>query len=142
MAQVCGKALIALINEVLDSSKIEAEKLEIEAVPFNLHSILDNVLSLFSSKSSEKGIELVGFVSNSVPKILTGEPRRFWQIITNRVGNLVKFTGQGHVLVQVHLAKYSNILTEGNARSRLSGLDPGRKINTLSGFEVAEDINR
>ncbi|KAF7133087.1 hypothetical protein RHSIM_Rhsim09G0086800 [Rhododendron simsii] len=56
-AQACGKALIALINEVLDSAKIEAGKLELEAVPFDLRSILDDVLSLFSEKSRHKGIE-------------------------------------------------------------------------------------
>lgn len=57
-AQVCGKALIALINEVLDRAKIEAGKLEIEAVPFDLRSILDDVISLFSAKSRERGIEV------------------------------------------------------------------------------------
>ena len=58
-AQVCGRALITLINEVLDRSKIEAGKLELEAVPFDLRSILDDVLSLFSSKSRDKGIEVI-----------------------------------------------------------------------------------
>lgn len=57
-AQACGKALIALINEVLDRAKIEAGKLEMEAVPFDLRSILDDVLSLFSEKSRHKGIEV------------------------------------------------------------------------------------
>lgn len=57
-AQACGKALIALINEVLDRAKIEAGKLELEAVPFDLRSILDDVLSLFSEKSRHKGIEV------------------------------------------------------------------------------------
>jgi histidine kinase 2/3/4 (cytokinin receptor) len=57
-AQVCGKALISLINEVLDRAKIEANKLELESVPFDLRSILDDVVSLFSSKSSEKKIEV------------------------------------------------------------------------------------
>lgn len=57
-AQACGKALIALINEVLDRAKIEAGKLELEAVPFDLRSILDDVLSLFSEKSRNKGIEV------------------------------------------------------------------------------------
>ena len=57
-AQVCGKALIALINEVLDRAKIEAGKLELEAVPFDIRSILDDVLSLFSEKSRNKGIEV------------------------------------------------------------------------------------
>jgi signal transduction histidine kinase len=57
-AQVCGKALIALINEVLDRAKIEAGKLELEAVPFHIRSIVDDVLSLFSEKSRNKGIEV------------------------------------------------------------------------------------
>lgn len=57
-AQACGKALITLINEVLDRAKIEAGKLELEAVPFNLRSILDDVLSLFSEKSRHKGLEV------------------------------------------------------------------------------------
>ena len=57
-AQVCGRALIALINEVLDRAKIEAGKLELEAVPFDLRTILDDVLSLFSEKSRNKGVEV------------------------------------------------------------------------------------
>lgn len=57
-AQACGKSLITLINEVLDRAKIEAGKLELEAVPFDLRSILDDVLSLFSDESRRKGVEV------------------------------------------------------------------------------------
>ncbi|KAG0490935.1 hypothetical protein HPP92_007798 [Vanilla planifolia] len=147
-AQVCGKALIALINEVLDRAKIEAGKLEIEAVPFDLRSILDDILSLFSAKSREKGIELAAFVSNDVPEVLTGDPGRFRQIITNLVGNSVKFTERGHILVQVHLAEHSNMLIEGmacsdaNVRVDEVGTVSGcAKFNTLSGYEAADDRN-
>jgi histidine kinase 2/3/4 (cytokinin receptor) len=89
-AQVCGKALISLINEVLDRAKIEAGKIDLESVPFDLRSILDDVISLFSSKSREKGIELAVYVSERVPEILLGDPGRFRQIITNLVGNSIK----------------------------------------------------
>ncbi|RDX80904.1 Histidine kinase 2, partial [Mucuna pruriens] len=89
-AQACGKALIALINEVLDRAKIEAGKIELEAVPFDLRSILDDVLSLFSEKSRHKGLELAVFVSDKVPDIVRGDPGRFRQIVTNLVGNSVK----------------------------------------------------
>lgn len=65
-AQACGKALIALINEVLDRAKIEAGKLELEAVPFDLRSILDDVLSLFSEKSRQKGVEVCHIVVDLV----------------------------------------------------------------------------
>lgn len=71
-AQICGKALIALINEVLDRAKIDAGKLELEAVPFVLRSILDDVLSLFSEKSRHKGIEVSLLVSQFINYCFVG----------------------------------------------------------------------
>ncbi|XP_065873395.1 histidine kinase 2 [Euphorbia lathyris] len=100
-----GKELISLINEVLDQAKIESGRLELEAVPFDLRSVLDNVLSLFSGKSNERGMELAVYVSEQVPEVVIGDPGRFRQIITNLVGNSVKFTrDEGHIFVSVHLA--------------------------------------
>nr|CAB3493466.1 unnamed protein product [Digitaria exilis] len=150
-AQVCGKALISLINEVLDRAKIEAGKLDLESVPFDLRSILDDVISLFSSKSREKGIELAVYVSERVPEILLGDPGRFRQIITNLVGNSIKFTERGHIFVQVHLADHSNLATEAKVESISNGMN-GHKDeatavstsvsrNTLSGFEAADSRN-
>ncbi|URD75315.1 CHASE [Musa troglodytarum] len=89
-AQSSGKALIALINEVLDQAKIESGRLELEAVPFDLRDLLDNVLSFFSDKSQAKGIEMAVYVSERVPEVLIGDPGRLRQIITNLVGNSVK----------------------------------------------------
>ncbi|KAK1315030.1 Histidine kinase 4 [Acorus calamus] len=147
-AQVCGKTLISLINEVLDRAKIEAGKLELEAVPFDIRSILDDVLSLFSSKSRAKCIELAGFVSDKVPKFLVGDPRRFRQIITNLVGNSVKFTEQGHIFVQVHLADHAKAVmaarTEAWSKGKLDQVEvqPGVSVfNTLSGVEAADERN-
>jgi histidine kinase 2/3/4 (cytokinin receptor) len=71
-AQACGKALIALINEVLDRAKIDAGKLELEAVPFVLRSILDDVLSLLSEKSRHKGIEVSPLVSQFIHYLFVG----------------------------------------------------------------------
>ncbi|XP_010271197.1 PREDICTED: histidine kinase 4 isoform X2 [Nelumbo nucifera] len=147
-AQACGNALIALINEVLDRAKIEAGKLELEAVPFDLRSILDDVLSLFSGKSRQKGTELAAFVSDKVPKVLIGDPGRFRQIITNLVGNAVKFTEQGHIFVQVHLAEHTKSVMAAKANACLKrGSDEVEVIasqtqfNTLSGFQAADDQN-
>ncbi|KAG8097962.1 hypothetical protein GUJ93_ZPchr0013g36314 [Zizania palustris] len=150
-AQVCGKALISLINEVLDRAKIEAGKLDLESVPFDLRSILDDVISLFSSKSREKGIELAVYVSEKVPEILLGDPGRFRQIITNLVGNSIKFTERGHIFVQVHLADHSNLATEAKTEPVANGMnghkDEASAIstsvtqNTLSGFEAADSRN-
>ncbi|XP_058080033.1 histidine kinase 4 [Magnolia sinica] len=148
-AQACGKALINLINEVLDRAKIEAGKLELETVPFDVRSILDDVLSLFSGKSRSKGIELAVFVSDKVPEILVGDPGRFRQIITNLVGNSVKFTERGHIFVQVHLAEHTKMamaakdhagLKSGSSKVEvISGSNP--PFNTLSGSEAADNRN-
>ncbi|CAM8948102.1 unnamed protein product [Rhodiola kirilowii] len=147
-AQACGKALITLINEVLDRAKIEARKLEIEVVPFDLRPILDDVLSLFSEKSRNKGIELAAFVSEKVPKLLMGDPGRFRQIITNLVGNSVKFTERGHIFVQVHLVERKRSSSGIQARSFLNGgsndvgvLSDSHCFKTLSCYEVADEMN-
>ncbi|KAL3533815.1 hypothetical protein ACH5RR_007336 [Cinchona calisaya] len=110
-AHASGKDLIALINEVLDQAKIESGRLELEAVPFDLRADLDKVLSLLSGKSHEKEIELAVYVSDEVPEVVIGDPGRFRQIITNLVGNSIKFTkdkDKGHIFVSVHLADEVN----------------------------------
>ncbi|THG11664.1 hypothetical protein TEA_005911 [Camellia sinensis var. sinensis] len=129
-AQASGKALVSLINEVLDQAKIESGKLELEAVQFDLRAILDDVLSLFSGKSQEKGLELAVYISDKVPKMLIGDPGRFRQIITNLMGNSIKFTEKGHIFVTVHLVEevMESIEVEIESSSK----------NTLSGFPVAD----
>ncbi|OVA09559.1 Signal transduction response regulator [Macleaya cordata] len=129
-AQGSGKALVSLINEVLDQAKIESGKLELEAVQFDVRAILDDVLSLFSGKSQDKGIELAVYISDRVPEVLIGDPGRFRQIITNLMGNSIKFTDKGHIFVTVHLLEevMSSIDVETEASSK----------NTLSGFPVAD----
>ncbi|XP_068331996.1 histidine kinase 3-like [Pyrus communis] len=129
-AQGSGKALVSLINEVLDQAKIESGKLELEAVRFDLRAILDDVLSLFSGKSQEKGVELAVYISDQVPDMLIGDPGRFRQIITNLIGNSIKFTEKGHIFVTVHLVEelIGSIDVETESSSK----------NTLSGFPVAD----
>ncbi|CAB4295864.1 unnamed protein product [Prunus armeniaca] len=147
-AQACGKALITLINEVLDRAKIDAGKLELEEVPFGIRSILDDVLSLFSENSRNKGIELAVFVSDKVPDIFMGDPGRFRQIITNLVGNSIKFTERGHIFVKVHLAESSKVVINRKSETYLNGgsdegvlTSDGRQFKTLSGCEAADDRN-
>ncbi|XP_010424955.1 PREDICTED: histidine kinase 4 isoform X1 [Camelina sativa] len=148
-AQVCGKALIALINEVLDRAKIEAGKLELESVPFDIRSILDDVLSLFSEESRNKGIELAVFVSDKVPEIVKGDSGRFRQIIINLVGNSVKFTEKGHIFVKVHLAEQlkdeaepkTAILNGGGVSEEMIVASKPSSYNTLSGYEAADGRN-
>ncbi|KAH9318321.1 hypothetical protein KI387_020090, partial [Taxus chinensis] len=145
-AQASGKALIALINEVLDQAKIESGRLELEAVPFDLRAILDDVLSLFSGKSRDKGIELAVFVTDLVPEVLIGDPGRFRQIVTNLVGNSIKFTEYGHIFVCVHLVEQLKLLeVNSEALKRHTEIVKNGSQNswdTLSGRETADGRNR
>ncbi|PKA49832.1 Histidine kinase 2 [Apostasia shenzhenica] len=143
-AQASGKALIALINEVLDQAKIESGRLELEAVPFDIRVVLDNVLSLFSDKSQAKGVEVAVYISDLVPEVLVGDPGRFRQVITNLVGNSVKFTEDGHIFVSVHLVEEPNCFHD--VSNHLSRQDANDLIenntdlsqDTLSGFKVVD----
>ncbi|KAI5072198.1 hypothetical protein GOP47_0012304 [Adiantum capillus-veneris] len=133
-AQASGKALVTLINEVLDQAKIESGRIELEAVPFDLRAILDDVLSLFCGKTRGEGIELAAYVSERVPSTLIGDPGRIRQIITNLVGNSVKFTESGHIFVCVHLWEEMESVQRMSleATPRLA-----KSRNTLSGHAVA-----
>ncbi|XP_027170422.1 histidine kinase 2 [Coffea eugenioides] len=145
-AHESGKDLIALINEVLDQAKIESGRLELEAVRFNLRADLDKVLSLLAGKSLEKEIELAVYVSDEVPEVVIGDPGRFGQIITNLVGNSIKFTkdkDKGHIFVSVHLADEVNSFLDARdevLRQSLILAQDGTNapFNTLSGFPVVD----
>lgn len=128
-AQASGKALVSLINEVLDQAKIESGKLELEAVPFDLRTVCDDILSLFCGKAQEKGLELAVYVSDKVPPTLIGDPGRMRQIITNLVGNSIKFTERGHIYLTVHVAEEVMDCFEVEAVTQCT--------NTLSGYPVA-----
>nr|AWS21722.1 sensor histidine kinase 2b [Solanum tuberosum] len=143
-ALASGNDLISLINEVLDQAKIESGRLELEAVPFDLRAALDNVSSLFSGKSHKKGIELAVYVSDLVPEVVIGDPGRFKQIITNLVGNSVKFTNdKGHIFVTVHLAdevRNPHDVTDEVLKQSLTFVQERSNAswNTLSGFPVVD----
>ncbi|KAL0408478.1 UNVERIFIED_CONTAM: Histidine kinase [Sesamum radiatum] len=133
-ARESGKALVSLINEVLDQAKIESGKLELEAVSFDLRAILDDVLSLFSGKSQDKKVELAVFVSSKVPATLVGDPGRFRQIVTNLVGNSIKFTDKGHIFVTVNLVE--EVVELEDPTSSLSGLPVVDRRRSWAGFRT------
>ncbi len=94
-------ALLTIINDILDFSKIESGKFEIEVIDFDLQSTLEEVLDLIGPKAQEKGLEIVGLVSPSIPTAVRGDPGRFRQILLNLVGNAIKFCHQGEVVVHI-----------------------------------------
>ena len=101
----CGEALLNLINDILEYGKIEAGKLELECIDFNLRTTVEDVLGQFAERAQTKGLEITGLVHAAVPTGLRGDPGRLRQILTNFVGNAIKFTEQGDVTVQAFLEK-------------------------------------
>lgn len=99
----CGEALLQLINDVLECSKIEAGKLELEQLDFDLRTTVEQVLAQFAERAEVKGLELTGLVHAAVPTGLRGDPGRLRQVLTNLVGNAVKFTDRGDVTLQAYL---------------------------------------
>jgi signal transduction histidine kinase/ligand-binding sensor domain-containing protein/CheY-like chemotaxis protein len=96
-----GEALLTVINDILDFSKIEAGKLEIESFPFDLCSVIEEVAQMFGPKVQEKDIELILQYPPGTPRDFIGDGGRIRQVITNLVGNAIKFTPSGHVLIAV-----------------------------------------
>ncbi|MBI3806656.1 MAG: response regulator [Nitrospirae bacterium] len=99
----CGEALLSLINDILEYGKIEAGKLELECIDFNLRTTVEDVLGQFAAQAQNKGLEITGLVHAAVPTGLRGDPGQLRQILTNFVGNAIKFTEQGDVTVQAFL---------------------------------------
>ncbi|TAF32976.1 MAG: response regulator [Oscillatoriales cyanobacterium] len=94
-----GDALLTIINDILDFSKIESGKMDLERSPFDLQNCIEESLELLAPRASEKGLELAYFIDDSVPKNILGDVTRLRQILVNLLGNAVKFTESGEIVV-------------------------------------------
>jgi PAS domain S-box-containing protein len=103
----CGEALLTLINDILDFSKIEAGKLAPEIIDFNLRTAVEDVLELLAEQAAAKQLELVCLLSPDLPTWVASDPGRLRQILTNLVGNAVKFTETGEVVVRAQSVEES-----------------------------------
>lgn len=97
----CGQSLLKIINDVLDFSKIEAGHMAIDSVDFNLLRVVEDVAEMLASKAADKGFELICSVDRNVPRWIQGDAGRLRQVLTNLIGNAVKFTDEGFVMVHV-----------------------------------------
>lgn len=113
--------LLTLINDILDHSKIEAGKVTIEHIPFDMNALLDDISSIVAHKAQEKNIELIFDFDRSVPNKLIGDPLRLLQVIVNLLNNAVKFTETGHVILRGR-AQQSNRM---NLRIQFEVIDTG-----------------
>ncbi|WP_342648590.1 response regulator [Mucilaginibacter sp. CSA2-8R] len=97
----CGDSLLTVINNILDFSKIEAGSMDLEQEDFNLRACIEEVLDIFSTKVGDKGIEIAYYIEEDVPQQISGDKLRLHQVLTNLVGNAIKFTPEGEVVVKI-----------------------------------------
>jgi len=132
--------LMGIINDILDFSRIEAGKLQVEAVPFDLDEMLDHLASLTGVKTDAKGIELIFRIGPGVPQRLIGDPLRLGQILINLTGNAVKFTERGEIVVAVEAqqADDSNIVLAFTVSDTGIGMTPEQLARLFVSFSQAD----
>lgn len=98
-----GTSLLSIINDILDFSKIEAGKLDIEATEFRIDDVIESVTTITAQKAHDKGLEFLADVGATIPAVLSGDPLRLGQILTNLINNAVKFTEHGEIRLKIEL---------------------------------------
>ncbi len=138
--QDSGRHLLGIINDILDFSKIEADKLTLEHVDFEMEKVLDNVSSLISEKTSEKGLELIFDVEKDVPPNLIGDPLRLGQILINYCNNAVKFTesGEVHIIIRVKEQSEAEVVLHCAVRDTGIGLSSEQTARLFQSFSQAD----
>src|SRR5437773_1022934 len=115
-----SQALLMILNDILDYSKIEADHVELESIPFDVSKVVHATASLLAVRAREKHLELLAEVSADVPRAMRGDPTRLRQVLMNLIGNAIKFTEQGEVVVSVGAAA-----TDGTAKVTFAVRDTG-----------------
>jgi PAS domain S-box-containing protein len=133
-------SLLGIINDILDFSKIEAQKLYLESIEFELRKTLDQTLKSLAVRAHEKGIELINRVEADVPDLITGDPVRLTQVVVNLIGNAIKFTEKGEVVV--HVTKEAEEGVQGYLRFTVSdtgiGIPEERQKAVFDAFTQAD----
>ena len=122
--RVSADSLLSIINDILDFSKIEAGKFDLEILDFNLRATVEDTVEMMAVKAEEKKLELACLLHHEVPSLLKGDPGRLRQILLNLVGNAIKFTEKGEVVIRVTLEDESDT----HARLRFAVSDTGTGI--------------
>ncbi len=130
--QDSSESLMKIVNDVLDLSKLEAGKIELENLHFDLRITLQSVLDLLAPKAGEKGLKLSSFIDAEVPSLLTGDPGRIRQVLINLLANAIRFTEKGEVSVRVTLDRDTGARAELRFEVRDTGIGiPADRIHRL-----------
>ena len=135
-----GQALLGIINDILDLSKIEAGHFELAEVDFDPRELIAEITDLFSERCTSKGIEFIYFVAEDVPHHLTGDPSRLRQVLINLVGNAIKFTERGEILVEVSLADTTekHVTLCCSVKDTGIGIDPEQRARIFESFHQVD----
>ncbi len=106
-----GEFLLTIINDILDFSKIDAGKLDLEVITFDIRKVVDEVLDILAERAGQKGLELIGLVYAATPQHVLGDPGRVRQILFNLIGNAIKFTQEGEIVVDVSVSQTTTDIT-------------------------------
>jgi light-regulated signal transduction histidine kinase (bacteriophytochrome)/DNA-binding response OmpR family regulator len=140
MIKTSANMLLQVINDILDFSKIEAGKLELDPTSFSLRASLGATLKALGLRAQEKGLELVCHIDKQVPDALVGDALRLRQVVTNLVGNAIKFTERGEVVtrVQVESERAETIRLHFSVRDTGIGIPPGKQQAIFGAFTQAD----
>ena len=142
IARTSAESLLGIINDILDLSKIEAGRLDIEPIPFNLLTAVEETASMMAARADEKNLDLIVRYPADVPRHVVGDPGRVRQVLANLIGNAVKFTSSGHVLVNVGTLDIGS--PPGEVALRISvedsgiGIEPDRIDQVFGRFNQAD----
>ncbi len=130
--QLSGETLLDLINDILDLSKIESGKLEVENIPFSVRQVAEEVMDILGYKIDEKQLSFGCIVDKDIPYQLLGDPTRVRQILLNLVSNAIKFTNHGSIKINIHLVNSGNIAVKLKFTVEDTGIGiPPEKIERL-----------
>ena len=140
IARNSSDALLALIDDILDFSRIDSGKLVVDSEEFNLRELLDDVVSIMASQAQSKNLDLAHLICTSVPNSVVGDPRRIRQLLLNLCGNAIKFTNSGEVGIHVNLkaAQGSNICLRFEVKDTGIGIAEGAKEKIFDAFSQAD----
>ena len=135
-----GEHLLSVINDILDFSKMEAGKVRLEEIGFDLRATVEEVARLLAGRAEDKGLELINFVEYDVPTSVEGDPFRLRQVLTNLLGNAVKFTEEGEVVLRTSLVEEDG--GEATVRFEVSdtgiGIDEEQRSRLFESFSQAD----
>lgn len=135
-------ALLGIVNDILDISKIEAGKMEILDVEYNPHKLFDNIATIIETQAEAKGLTFELKVPNEMPTLLYGDSNRLREILINILGNALKYTNSGSILMKVEIKEYhdDDIVFEIHVRDTGIGIKPDKIAVIFDSFVQADDI--